>query len=205
MIFEEFDPKIHNVHQVADLVFQIDIRVLKKLFKNKQNAVAAIEKKISVKYPCDLDDSFKFYVIYKDDNHSKILAILLVSEGKNSENFIDDSIFLFKKLKFMDAFNFSAQNFIDKCTLSEINEKDFYIAEIATSNSERCQGIARAVVKEVIEKAKNEGYNRVVIDVDFNNAVARKLYESLGFKVYNKKSFKLGAHEKKMYNMEYII
>ena len=203
MIFEEFNPKIHNVHQVADLIFEIDLRVLKKLFNTKQEAVSAIENKLLAKYP-HVDDFFKFYVIYKKEDPSKILAILLISKGKNI-NYLNDSVFLFKKLKFMQAFHFSEQNFIDKFTLSHIKDNDFYIAEIATNNAERCQGVGRAVVQHAIEQAKEQGFSRVVIDVDFKNSIAHKLYESLGFRVYDKKSFKFEGYEKKMYNMEYLI
>ncbi|OWT32391.1 hypothetical protein BGI41_07900 [Methanobrevibacter sp. 87.7] len=203
MIFEEFNPKIHNVHQVADFIFEIDLRVLKKLFSSKQEAVSAIEDKLLVKYP-HVDDYSKFYVIYKKEDPSKILAILLISKGKN-HNYFNDSIFLFKKLKFMHAFHFSEQNIIDKFTLSNIDNSDFYIAEIATNNAERCQGVGRAVVNYAIDQAKKQGFRRVVIDVDFKNSIARKLYESLGFKVYDTKSFKFAGYEKKMYNMEYVI
>ena len=48
---------------------------------------------------------------------------------------------------------------------------------------------------------KKNGFKRVILDADFRNPKAKALYERLGFKVYNKKSFL----KRGMYNMEFKL
>ena len=57
----------------------------------------------------------------------------------------------------------------------------------------------------VLEYAKSKNYDRVILDVDFRNESAKKLYESLGFKEFNKKRVKIGSFERGMYNMEFNL
>lgn len=209
MIFEEFNPNIHNTHQVAELVFDVDMRVFRRVFRSKEDAIKAIENKLLAKYEVEHHDlnndpNVKFYVIYKKDNPSKLLGILLVSKGVNF-SLLDDVKFYFRNLKIMQALGLSVVKFIDKRTLTHINDDDFYLAEIATKTSERCQGVGKAVIQHVLEEAKRQGFKRVVLDVDKKNNKAFNLYESLGFKIFDKKSFKIGKVEKHTYSMEYVI
>ncbi len=205
MIFEEFDPEVHDLHQVAELVFDVDLRILRRVFKSKDNAVSAIEKKLMAEYSfLENSPDFDLYVIFNKEDSSKLLGIILVSRGKNI-NFTKEVLFLFKKLDFMTAVRFAMVKYIDKRTLSKVNEDDLYLAEIATKTSERCKGVGRAIIQHVLKRAKELGFKRVVLDVDLKNKKALKLYESLGFKVFDKKKFQYGSHMKKTYNMEYTI
>ena len=205
MIFEEFDPEVHDLHQVAELVFDVDLRILRRVFKSKDNAVSAIEKKLMAEYSfLENSPDFDLYVIFNKEDSSKLLGIILVSRGKNI-NFTKEVLFLFKKLDFMTAVRFAMVKYIYKRTLSKVNEDDLYLAEIATKTSERCKGVGRAIIQHVLKRAKELGFKRVVLDVDLKNKKALKLYESLGFKVFDKKKFQYGSHMKKTYNMEYTI
>ena len=65
--------------------------------------------------------------------------------------------------------------------------------------------IGRQVVLDVIDCAKAKNLNRVILDADFRNIGARKLYERIGFKEFNKKSLKIGSFERGMHNMELIL
>ncbi|WP_295722426.1 N-acetyltransferase [uncultured Methanobrevibacter sp.] len=205
MIFEDFDPNVHDTRQVAELVFDVDLRIFRRVFKSKENAISAIEKKLFAEYPLFKNSSdFPLYVIFNKEDPSKLLGIILVSCGKNF-NFLKEVYYLFKNLDFVSATRFTMVKYIDKKTLSKVNEEDLYIAEIATTKSDRCKGVGRAILQHVLDKAKELGYKRVVLDVDLKNNKALKLYESLGFKVFDKKKFQYGSHMKKTYNMEYVF
>ena len=80
-----------------------------------------------------------------------------------------------------------------------------YVAEIAIDDSLRGQGLGKQVLLEVIDYAKSKNLNRVILDADFRNVGARKLYERIGFKEFNKKSLKIGSFERGMHNMELIL
>ena len=69
----------------------------------------------------------------------------------------------------------------------------------------RGKGLGRKVVCDVIEYAKSKNFNRVILDTDFRNKSAKKLYESIGFKEFNKKRVKILGFERGMYNMEFNL
>lgn len=90
---------------------------------------------------------------------------------------------------------------LDYFVLCNIEKGDFYIAEIAVDKKYRSKGYGRKIIEDVLNHAKNNGYKRVTLDVDFRNEKAKLLYERLGFEVFNKKSFL----KRGMYNMEFRL
>jgi ribosomal protein S18 acetylase RimI-like enzyme len=50
------------------------------------------------------------------------------------------------------------------------------------SQEERGRGYGRAILQQTIEIARAHGYPRIYLEVDDDNAVARRLYESSGFR-----------------------
>jgi ribosomal protein S18 acetylase RimI-like enzyme len=47
--------------------------------------------------------------------------------------------------------------------------------------AERGKGYGRAILQQTVEMARASGYPRIYLEVDDDNAVARRLYESSGF------------------------
>jgi ribosomal protein S18 acetylase RimI-like enzyme len=94
---------------------------------------------------------------------------------------------------------------LDHFVLSDISEGDLYLAEIAIDPSLRGQGIGRKVISDVIDYARSKGYKRVTIDADFRNSGAKSLYESIGFRNFDKKQVKIGSFVRGMYNMEFNL
>lgn len=186
MRYETFNPKIHDVHKVARLVYDVDFRTFDMLFKNPNDAVEAIandlmKNKIEYHFKIILDD---------DDN---ILGILKVYTYETPHKFHFKSI----KLIIVDI--------LDHFVLCDIEKDDFYLAEIAIDESLRGQGLGRKVIFDAVDYAKSKNYKRVILDADFRNKGAKSLYENLGFTVFDKKSLKLGSFERGMYNMELIL
>jgi ribosomal protein S18 acetylase RimI-like enzyme len=90
---------------------------------------------------------------------------------------------------------------LDHFVICDIKKDDIYIAEIAIDENQRSKGYGTKVIKDVIDYAQKNDYKRVILDADFINPKAKALYERLGFKVYNKKSFL----KRGMYNMEFKL
>lgn len=186
MRYETFNPEIHDVFRVAKLVFDVDFRTFDMLFKNQDNAIEAIE-----------DDLMKnkaeycFKVILDDDDI--IVGMLKAYSGDTHHKFHFKSI----RLIIVDI--------LDHFVLSDINDDDLYLAEIAIDESLRGQGMGRKVISDTIEYAKSKNYRRIILDADFRNRSAKALYEKLGFREFNKKSLKIGSFERGMYNMELIL
>ncbi len=89
--------------------------------------------------------------------------------------------------------------------LCDVGEGDLYVAEIAIDKSLRGQGLGKQVLVETIEYARSKNLNRVILDADFRNAGAKRLYEKLGFKEFNQKRVKIASFERGMYNMELVL
>lgn len=183
MRYETLDPEIHDLDKVAELVYAVDYRTFDMLFKSRDSAVKSIAKDLPKR---GIGDYFK--VIADDDG--EIIGMLMIYTAKVSHKFYLKSI----RLMIVDI--------LDHFVLADIEDDDLYLAELAIDSKLRGQGIGRKVVCDVINYAKSKGYRRVTIDADFRNHGAKRLYERIGFKVFNKKSVKFLNFERGMYNME---
>ncbi len=202
MIFEKFNPEIHDYHKLASLTYDVDFRTYEKVFKNKDIALFAIEEEMILTFKKDNNENYSFYVIL--DDHRQIIGMVKISKGE-THHLIQDSLFLFKNLRFSEASKLSYISLLDSLVLSKVNNNDLYIGEIAINPENRGQGLGKLVINKIIKYAKNKGYKRVVLDADFRNLGALKLYESLGFSVFNQKSSKILDSQRGMYNLEYIL
>ena len=186
MKYETFNPKIHDLFEVAKLTYDVDFRTFDLFFKNQESAVNAIAEDLPKR---ELGDYFK--VILDDD--SQIIGILMVYDSKMHHRFYFKS----PRLVMVDI--------LDRFVLADIEEGDLYLAEVAIDSRLRGQGIGKKVICDVIGYAKSKNYSRVILDVDFRNAKAKALYEKLGFKEFNKKRVKFLNFERGMINMEFVL
>ena len=184
--YETFNPKIHDVFKVAKLFYDVDFRTFDMLFKSEEKAIETIANDFKKE---KTDDYFK--VILNNDN--QIIGLLILYTSKTSHKLYFKS----PKLVIVDI--------LDHFVLCDICDDDLYLAQIAIDSSLRGQGLGRKVIFDVIDYAKSKNYKRVTIDADFRNVGARKLYETLGFKEFNKKRVKIGSFERGMHNMELIL
>ena len=185
MRYETFDPQKHDLAKVAKLVYDVDFRTFDMLFKTPESAVRCIAKDLPKR---GLGDYFK--VIMEDD---QIIGVLMIYNSRVSHRFYLKS----PRLLIVDI--------LDHFALADIEEDDLYLAEIAIDSRLRGQGIGGKVIADVIEYARSKGYKRVTIDADFRNHGAKRLYERIGFKQFNKKSVKIGKFERGMYNLEFTL
>lgn len=186
LIYETFNPEVHDVFHVAKLVYDVDYRTFDMLFKSDKQAIEAISKYLLKK---EVND---YYKVILDDNHEIIgyVSIYLHDGGHK---------FYLKSLKLYIV------DILDHFVLCDIEEGDLYLAEIAIDESQRGRGLGRKVVCDVINYARSKNYSRVILDADFRNEGAKKLYESLGFTEFNKKRVKIGSFERGMHNMEFNL
>ena len=186
MRYENFDPKVHDTYKVAKLVYDVDFRTFDLLFKNENKAISTIEKDLRKHEP---EGTFK--VILNDNDEIIGMLMAYISEMPYD--------FRLKSLKLIIV------DILDYFVLCDIEKDDLYVAEIAIDDSLRGQGLGKQVLLDVIDYAKSKNLNRVILDADFRNVGARKLYERMGFKEFNKKRLKIGGFERGMHNMELIL
>lgn len=186
MKYENFNPQIHDINKVAKLVYDVDFRTFDLLFSDENKAVSTIANDLKKHEP---ERSFK--VILNDDDEIMGILMSYISEKPHDLRL--------KSLRLIIV------DILDYFVLSDVKKGDFHVAEIAIDNSLRGQGMGSKVLTEIIDYARSKNLKRVTLDADFRNTGARKLYEKLGFKVFDKKRIKIGSFERGMYNMELIL
>ena len=185
MRYETFNPKKHDLKKVASLVYDVDFKTFDMLFKTPESAIATIAKNLE-------DENLETFTVILDDDDS-IIGILIYYIDKFPTRFT------FKSLRLLIV------DILDYFVLCDVGPGDLYIAEIAIDESMRGHGLGKNVLCEVIEYARVKNLNRVILDADFRNVGARKLYENIGFREFNKKRVKFLSFERGMYNMEFTI
>lgn len=171
---------------VARLVYDVDYRTFDMFFKSDEDAVDAISRYLLKKKRND------YYKVILDDEANIIgyVSIYLHDDGH-------DFHWKSPKLFLVDI--------LDHFVLCDINKGDLYLAEVAIDKSQRGKGLGRKVVCDVIEYARSKNFKRVILDADFRNDGAKRLYESIGFRQFDKKSLKIATFERGMYNMEFNL
>ena len=186
LIYQSFNPQIHDVSKVAELVYDVDFRTFDLFYKDNKKAIKDIKKDLIRRKNNEL-----FKVIINENND--ITGIIECYTSKTGHSFNIKPLRLF------------LVDILDYFVLCDIKGDDFYIAEIAVDKNLRGSGIGRSVLNDAIAYAKAHDFRRVILDVDFRNPGAKSLYESLGFKVFNKKRVKIAGFERGMYNMELVF
>lgn len=185
MKYEIFNPEIHDVSKVAKLVYDVDFRTFDMLFKSSDGAIKSISKSLK-------DEDLETFLVILNDDY-EIIGILIYYVNKFPKHFN------FKSLRLLIV------DILDYFVLCDVKPGDLYVAELAIDNSLRGQGLGRKVLVDVINWARDEDLNRVLLDADFRNNGAYRLYEKMGFKEFNKKRVKFLNFERGMHNMEYNL
>ena len=184
--YVNFDPKIHDIRKVAKLVYDVDFRTFDMLFRDSEKAISTIANDLKKHEPTGT-----FKVILNDNDEVIVVLMAYISDKP-----LDIRI---KSLRLIIV------DILDYFVLCDVKKGDLYLAEIAIDDSLRGQGVGRKVIGDVIEYAKSKNLKRVTLDADFRNVGARRLYERIGFKEFNKKRVKIGSFERGMHNMELIL
>ena len=186
MIYETFNPEVHDVSHVAKLVYDVDYRTFDMFFKSDSNAINAISRYLQKK---------------KSNNHFKVI----LDDNRNIIGYVSIYLHDHPHEFYLKSLKLFLVDILDYFVLCDIGENDLYIAEIAIDESQRGNGLGRKVINDVLGYAKSKKFDRVILDADFRNEGAKKLYESIGFKEFNKKRVKIGSFERGMYNMEFNL
>ncbi len=185
MRYETFNPKIHDVTKVARFVYDVDFRTFDMLFKSPDSAVKTIAKSLE-------DEDLETFTVILDDDEN-IMGMLIYYIDKFPRHFN------FRSLRLLIV------DILDYFVLCDVGPGDLYVAEIAIDSSLRGQGLGKKVLLEVIDYARSQNLNRIILDADFRNEGAKRLYEKIGFKEFNKKRLKFLNFERGMFNMEFKL
>ncbi|MDD1774854.1 MAG: GNAT family N-acetyltransferase [Methanobacterium sp.] len=195
MKFEKLDIKKHSPYKVAELLYETDQSIFNFLYGNKANAAKILEKLVSLG-----GNNLGHENIYVVTQNEMVIGVLLYFGGNHHK--FGELKFLFKNLNPVDAFRFLLIDLKDSLILSHLNKCDFYLAGVAVDEEFRGQGVGSLLLEEGVNMARKRGCERVVLDVALDNPGAKRLYERIGFKVFNKRSYPWFRGKVGMFNME---
>lgn len=201
MDLKKLDLNVHDTKKVAELIYFTDAHTYNRILKNKASAIEKLEKLV-VEGNNSIGHENIHVVTQKDNND--VLGVLVTSKKGQSSTRNEIKIFL-KTLSLQDTLRFTILELIDAMFLATLRDGDFYLACVAVDEHTRGQGIGTFILNGALDLARNEGMEKMVLDVDLGNEGARRLYERFGFKEFNKKSIPWFGGEKGMYNMEILL
>lgn len=204
MIFRDFNPAVHDIYKVAELSYDVDYRNFNHVFKSKEEGVEAIKERLIFDFAEGIDENDLFYVFFDDEDREEKEIIGMFNGGKGVKySYLKEILFLFKNLKFSQALALSKVSFMDYFVLVNVEDDDFYIGELAICSNQRGKGYGKEALDQLTQLGKDLNCKRVILDVDFRNDKAYKLYHSKGFRVFNKKSLNfLSKKKREMKHME---
>jgi ribosomal protein S18 acetylase RimI-like enzyme len=200
MQFEKLDVEKHNPFQVAELIYEADKDTFDFFYRNKEKSAVVIEKLVLA----DVNNLNHQHIYVVSDDENQLLGVAVIHHGKRAF-FIDELKSIFKNLNLMDALRYTMISALDKIFLSDLEERDSYLAILAVDEAHRGRGIGSFILQKVVELMEKHSSNRAVLDVDIDNPSALRLYEKVGFRIFNKKILSLGGFKKGVYNMEYVF
>ncbi len=200
-MIKKLDLNVHDPKKVSELIYFTDAHTYDQILKNKSQAVDKIEKLVkagnnSIGYE-------NIFVVTGNDDEN-VLGMLLTSSSEESSSKQEIKAFL-KVFSPLDVIRFTILGLIDARLLTDIGPEDFYLACVAVDEKARGQGIGTFILESAVEMARKMNKKKAILNVDFENIGARRLYERFGFEINGQKTIRWFGGEKGMYNMEYSI
>lgn len=124
---------------------------------------------------------------------------------KEEEDTKSDFKMYFKNLNLFNALKFVFLDIGDICAGADLKKGDFYISDLAVDEKCRNKGIGTFLLEKSLGLAREKKCIRAVLDVDIKNEGALRLYNGVGFKIFNKKTIWWFGGEMGVYNMEYKL
>lgn len=157
-----------NITNISTLIFNAILNIANTLTGEEK------EEKIleTLDFYIKMDvNRLSYKNIYTYEIENQIVGLIL-AYNSNDVKKLDKPILEHLKTKniYLDSFE------------KECFEDEFYIDTVSVSPNFQGRGIAKELFSFVEKKAKELGFDKVSLLVDFENEKALKLYEKLGFK-----------------------
>ncbi|MBD3830389.1 MAG: GNAT family N-acetyltransferase [Arcobacter sp.] len=157
-----------NITNISTLIFNAILNIANTLTGEEK------EEKIleTLDFYIKMDvNRLSYNNIYTYEIENQIVGLIL-AYNSNDVKKLDKPILEHLKTKniYLDSFE------------KECFEDEFYIDTVSVSPNFQGRGIAKELFSFVEKKAKELGFDKVSLLVDFENEKALKLYEKLGFK-----------------------
>jgi ribosomal protein S18 acetylase RimI-like enzyme len=133
--------------------------------KEKQKVLEQLER-----YFCQEVNRLSYHNCLVKTIDEEPVGIVIAYHGKDARQ-LDEPICAHLKNKT------SKEHTLDQ----EVDDSDYYLDTVSVNPNFAGQGIGTELLQAVFDNAQEQGFNTVSLNVEENNAKARRLYERLGF------------------------
>lgn len=181
MKYSKCDVNKHNLIDIAELIYQTEPELSKMFFgRNKPKAIKRIIKLIKKK-----SNSFSYNNIFLVFEKNKVLGIVIGSSGKeiNKEEErkeITNTLDFFGSMRLL----YYEKIILNRLLTTKIKADEYYISVLCVNKNYQKKGIGKNLVKNVKKIAQEKKCSRIILDVSKDNDIGLKLYNKIGFKVY---------------------
>jgi len=185
--------KNDNIDKIAHLIYITAIDLFDMLFSRKK-AISSLTHLIIEQGNMF---SFEYVTVYKEND---IIAGVIVGHSGKDKKLIrmkERKVFI-KAIGYFRAFHYFVmmKPVLRWLMKFDLKENEFYISNIGVDEKYRGKGIGTQLIKHIISEQQRKGTGKVYLDVEANNTNAKRLYESMGFKIEKKRT--IGLFDKKV-------
>jgi len=180
MTISPYEQEIHDLGQVATLLYETDPAVSRILFgKSKADAVEKISRLILTG-----GNDYGKETLYVYTLHGVARGVLVAFDAKARAS-MDDSAAFMRVSRWVDKLRLATLGrALEGMLTKEIPPDCLYISNVCVDPVVRGQGIGTALIDYAAGLAYEHGCSRLLLDVSGSNTRAARLYERLGFTRY---------------------
>jgi len=182
-----FNPSIHSVEVVAQLIYETEPDFFSLYFGKKKKAVKRIQNLVLAG-----KNFFGQEFIHVAEEDKTILGMTLSYTGgdinrKQESQIINKTMDFLGLLRLILIYEF----FISRILTIEFEKDELYLSNICVNKNHRGKGVGSALLDHIIKQAKEKHCNSIVLDVKTENNIALNLYKKVGFDIVDMRFLKL--------------
>jgi len=185
MKFSRCDIARHDLHRIADLIYETEPSLSAILFgKNKDKALSNIQHIVRMG-----GSSLDHDNIYLAAENDYIFGLTIFYKGSDI-NKKHESKSISKALDLLDLLrlSFYEHTLIKRLLTTYIEKDQLYISNVCVDKEHRGKGVGRFLLNNIITHAKTRKCTSIILDVSNDNQVAIALYKKMGFTICKTRS-----------------
>jgi len=184
LTFERLDKGCHDIRKVAELIYDTDQSLLPLMFGGRATGIERLRCLVQAG-----SNTFGYEYVYVAIDGGEVVGIAIGATGAEYTKADEEGFGVYYRcIGWVGSLRLSAAWLAVRNVLTKrLGADDFYISVLCVDSKRRGSGVGGFILENIARTARDQGCNRLVLDVSFENEGARRLYERLGFVSMKKK------------------
>lgn len=188
---------------LARLIFRTEPEVFLSIYGSEDRGVKVIRNLIAAG-----GNYFGAENIFVAESGDTIAGMLVGYAGREQKDFASKDPAVYRKAAGLAgnlAIFFRSRFGLMRFGTHRVPDDTYFISDISVLPDYRNRGIGSRLVENAVRDAVSKGCTRVVLDVYYPNAGAKRLYERLGFREYSRHTGLYRGRTNGFYHMEKLL